>query len=84
MRKSTPAISFAMAAKAPPITRMRIGVERPPALGPRPGRLVQSIDDVAVPVDLRLQSGRDHRGRVVLLDDRGPDQPVPGAQESRS
>ena len=31
MRKRTPAISLAIAAKAPPITRMRIGVARPAA-----------------------------------------------------
>ena len=75
-------VSFAMAAKAPPITRMRIGVERPPAPAPSTRERLVAVDhDVAVCVDLRLESGGITVDRVVLLDDRRPDQPVAGVQE---
>ena len=47
-------------------------------LGARRGRAVD--DDVAVPVDLGHEPGRDDRGRVVLLDHGRPVDAVAGAQ----
>src|SRR5215218_1403662 len=60
MRKSTPAISLAMAWNAPPRTRRVTGS-------------ISTRSRVGGP-------GRDHRGRVVLVHDRGSLQAVAGLQ----
>ena len=70
---------MAIAEKAPPITRIRIGVASSPPLGADAGGAVD--DDVPVAVDLGDETRWNDRRRVVLLDDRGALDPVAGAQQ---
>ena len=81
MRKSTPAISLAIAGKAPPITRIRIGVASPAPRSASARLRPRAVDDdVAEAVDLGREAGRDDGRRVVLLDDRRALDAVAGAQ----